>query len=35
MDVIGKYVRALLPGSAGEEARALLEQRGFLMAREV
>lgn len=34
MDVIGKYVRALLPGSAGDEARAFLERRGFLTARE-
>ncbi len=30
MDVIGKYVRALLPGLAGEEARAFLERQGFV-----
>jgi len=30
MDVIGKYVRAFLPGLAGEEARAFLERQGFL-----
>jgi riboflavin synthase alpha subunit len=30
MDVIGKYVRAFLPGLAAQEARAFLERHGFV-----